>query len=87
MHDSELTKLTDYFDEGRRLWGVNAELVVSRQFYALWEDSHRPRPFAVTGDEISLFGHSFALSSEEESHWVAAIGWDEGEMCPALVVE
>lgn len=87
MHDSELAKLTDYFDEGRRLWGVNAELVVSRQFYVLWEDRHRPRPFAISGDKISLFGHSFALSSEEDSNRVATIGWDEREMCATLVVE
>ncbi|MBT3375921.1 MAG: AAA family ATPase [Lentisphaerae bacterium] len=87
MHDSELAKLTDYFDEGRRLWGVNAELVVSRQFYTLWEDGHRPKAFGVSGDEISLFGHSFTLSTEEEHTRVATIGWDDEEMCAVLVIE
>ena len=51
---SELDKISAYFQEAARVWTVNPELVVSREFFALWEDAQKPVPFVLPKDFVEL---------------------------------
>ncbi len=82
---NELTKIESYFHEGKRLWSVNPELVVSRQFFEMWEQTQEPAPFAVDGD--SLMVHDACVALVEDVERAAFFTWDADEMCAALVIE
>ena len=81
----ELAKIERYFEEGKRLWAVNAELVISRQFYVQWEDVCRPLAFAVGGEELTVLGQALPLLEQETR--VGHFSWNTDEMCASLVIE
>ncbi len=84
--NSEASKISYYFDEGKKLWGSMPDYVVSREFYILWENVQQPRPFEVENATINLFDVEFQLEGKDEQH-VACFRWDNDEMCATLAVE
>lgn len=84
MHP-ELEKLDAFFAEAQRLWETNPELVVSRRFYELWEETHGPRPFQIADGAFTVAGQEFPLEDADEAVLHAA--WDAEEACPALVID
>jgi hypothetical protein len=84
--DTDLQKIKYYFDEGRRLWENDSERVVTREFYQLWENVQKPRPFSLADDSVSLFDIDFDLPACDDEK-IGYFCWDAEEMCPALTVE
>ncbi|OGV71774.1 MAG: hypothetical protein A3K19_06790 [Lentisphaerae bacterium RIFOXYB12_FULL_65_16] len=82
---SEADKIVQYFTEGRRVWPVNPELVVSRRFFEMWEDVHKPRPFALDSEDLTLCGLPIHLTPDDER--IGSYTWDGAEACAALQVE
>ena len=83
MHD-EFRKIEAYFAEAQKAWARNPELVLSRQFFELWEETSQPQPFPVTGAELPFLGQTIAVA---EKGTVGHFGWDFSEECAALVLE
>jgi hypothetical protein len=82
----ELTKIELFLDEVRQRWPRNAELVLTRGFFLLWQDLQQPRPFRVD-DGATLTLRDTALELVEDTERVAFCTWDAEEMCPVLIVE
>jgi GTPase SAR1 family protein len=80
----EFDKIERYFAEGKRHWSIDADRVLRRQFYELWELSEKPRPFKVSLP-LSICGHRINLANDTEL--LGYFTWDESEMCAALMVE
>ena len=81
-----LDSINPFFEEGRKLWNTDMDLVISKRFYELWENVEKPKPFPIKGSEIELFSQPFELSGEYEDR-IGYFSWDVEEMCPALFVE
>lgn len=82
----ELAKIELFFDEVRQRWPRNAELAMSRDFFLLWQELQRPRPFRLAdGEPVCLRG--IPLDLVEDTGRTAFCTWDPEEMCPVLVVE
>ncbi len=86
MAQQHLDKIKFYFDEGKRLWSMSPDKVISREFYELWENIQEPMPFAVTEDAIEMFGFKFELPGSD-SRKLACFGWDQANGCASLTVE
>jgi len=84
MHP-ELAKIRDYFLEAKRLWPINPELVLSRQFFTMWEEAHEPQWFTPEAATMEVAGQRLELTEDESR--VACFRWDTDESCAALVVE
>jgi hypothetical protein len=84
--NDELAKIELFFDEVRQRWARNAELVVARDFFVLWQDLQQPRPFRLDDDAaITLCGR--VLDLVEDTGRIAFCTWDTQEMCPTLMIE
>jgi GTPase SAR1 family protein len=83
---AEISKIKYYFDEGERLWATDPERVISKDFYELWENIQRPRPFPINTPELNLLEHSFELF-EEPAEKIAYFSWDPDEDCAVLKIE
>jgi hypothetical protein len=82
----ELTKIELFLDEVRQRWPRNAELVLTREFFLLWQDLQQPRPFRLA-DGATVTLHGTALELVEDTERTAFCTWDADEMCPVLIVE
>ncbi|MCK5802766.1 MAG: AAA family ATPase [Lentisphaeria bacterium] len=82
---SELDKIEAYFSEATRVWTVNPELVLSRDFFALWEEAQRPVPFLLPEGFIELC--SCPIELVEDTNGIAHFHWDTQESCAAFTVE
>jgi GTPase SAR1 family protein len=80
----EFDKIERYFAEGKRHWSIDADRVLRRQFYELWELGEKPRPFKIS-PPLTLCGHRINLANDTDL--LGFFTWDESEMCAALVVE
>jgi len=78
--------IDSFFAEGKRLWDVNPEMVISQQFYQLWEEAHQPKPFVVKRRTIRIAGQKFKLVSDDKGK-VGYYVWDSEEMSPVFIVE
>ncbi len=81
----ELEKIEAYFNEGRRIWEIQPELVVSRKFFENWEGTHRPRPFVIHDSGIRMAEQELVLA--DDTHSVGRVLWDFPEECATLAVE
>ena len=81
--ERELEKIHAYFTEIEKTWAVNPELVISRQFFELWEDSHQPKTFAVDKSGIEVSGTAIECDSDGVAHF----SWDFNEECSCLYIE
>ena len=84
--NTELEKISFYFDEAIRQSKVDSSFSVDRKFYELWENIHCPRPFVCDGNEITLADSTFKTVNESISK-KACFAWDEPEACASLVIE
>ncbi len=80
----ELAKIEAYFEEGRKLWQRNPEMVLSRQFFELWEESQHPQPFPLDPPALEFLGQQFPVDRQPT---VACFTWDYAEECASLVLE
>lgn len=81
----ELAKFELYLAEGQALWTVNAKLVISREFFELWEEAHQPQPFDLEEPRLTLA--SQVLMPSGETDLLGYFTWDFDEACAALVIE
>lgn len=85
--NEELAKIQAYFAEGRRLWQSNPELVISRNFYEIWETTNTPHPFLLSEESIELADTLFPVPEHEEGDCVGYFVWDHLEQTASLVME
>jgi hypothetical protein len=83
--EDELEKLESYFAEGRKLWQIDPERVISKSFFELWEEVRQPLPFYVETLSLSILDQPVQLV--EDVGMVGAIDWDGSEECAAFQVE
>ena len=80
--ERELEKIHAYFAEVSKTWSVNPELVISKQFFELWEESHQPKAFTVK-KSIEVLDQKIACPEKA----VAYFTWDFSEESPCLILE
>lgn len=84
----EFEKLHLLLSEAAKLWEKNQVLVSSRNFFCLWMDSCKPRPFAIPADGLVLNRQQVVRPAEEEQgDRVGYFTWSVSEQCPCLAVE
>ena len=83
--ETELQKIKIYFGEGKKQWSVNPEFIVSQPFYELWENIHKPMPFAIATDTLAILETIVSLPSDQDL--VGCFVWDPREECCCLNVE
>ncbi len=81
---SELKKIQAYFAEANKTWPKNPEMVLSRDFFELWETTHQPEPFAVKDPELNFLDTAIKVPARNT---VAHFCWDFAEECACLVLE
>lgn len=82
----EFRKIDYYFEQGKMLWPNNPDLVLSRDFYELWEQYQCPVPFKVNSPSLELFGLQFKLPGNEQQ-WIGSYIWLPEEECACLKLE
>jgi hypothetical protein len=84
-----MPKTTDsiqrFFQEMTALWPTNPELVFSRQFLELWEESCQPKPVAAKGPYPNVGGHKLPIP--KPGKYVSFLEWDPVHQGPVLVSE
>lgn len=83
--NTEFDKILTFVAEVRKQWPRHPDLVLSRQFYALWEELQKPLPFQVPASGLQIGEQALELASGEEL--IGYFCWDEEDMCPCLVLE
>lgn len=83
----EFEKIKYYFSEGAKLWPRQSELVVSRDFYLLWENIQQPRPFPIAESEFELCGQHFSVNGDSEEPRLGYFHWSNTDQCAALTIE
>ena len=84
--NTELEKISFYFEEATRQSNVESTFSADRKFYELWENIHQPRPFVFSDSEITLSDITFEIVNESLPR-KACFAWDENEACASLIVE
>ncbi len=79
-------QILSYFDEGKKLWPVDMDMVNSKRFYELWESVQLPKPFVVKGKELELCNGVYELSGNHDER-IGYFEWDDEDVCPVLKVE
>lgn len=74
-----------FFQEMAALWPTNPELVFSRQFLELWEESCRPKPVAAKGPYPKVGGQKLPIP--KPGQYVSFLEWDPVHQGPVLVSE
>ncbi len=82
--ETELAKIEAYFEEIGRAWTKNPELVLSRQFFELWEETQKPSPFEAEGNVLKIKNHEIQLPGKKS---IVVFCWDFDEETPCLVIE
>lgn len=73
------------FDEMAALQATHPELVRSRRFFELWEESCRPRPVPVTGPRPRIGGRELPLT--RRGNYLVFCEWDPAAAVPVVVAE
>jgi len=74
-----------FFQEMTALWPTNPELVFSRQFLELWEESCRPRPVVAKGPYPKVGGQKLPIP--KPGKFISFLEWDPVHKGPVLVSE
>ncbi len=82
----ELSKIEQYYHEGRRFWSTNPAMIRSRQFYEMWEDAHQPHAWKLSANRITLVGVAVSLPRSDDAR-TAFIHWDAHHDCAAVTIE
>ena len=83
----EFEKLHLLLSEAAKLWEKNQVLVTSRNFFCLWLDSCKPRPFAIPAEGLTLNRQVLVRPVEEQVTRIGYFTWSDSDQCPGLVVE
>ncbi len=82
---NEFEKINDYFDEAERLWESNPDLVLTRDFFELWEASAQANPFFLDTTTFQFPGCD--ITFPDEAGILAYFDWHDEEGCACLRVE
>ena len=82
--NEEINKFCTYLDEVYANWETKAELVLSKQFFEIWESMHKPVAFKLTDSQVQL---QHAILDELPTNGIAWFAWHDDEESPALFVE
>ncbi len=83
--ETELKNITRLLDEMASLGTSNPDLVYSRKFFEMWENTCNPRPFPVKGAKLT-FGDR-TLSLPKKNRFLVYLNWNPDTPGPELIAE
>jgi predicted DNA-binding antitoxin AbrB/MazE fold protein len=82
----EIEKFEYYLKEAEAHTKAKLNFYPDKQFYELWENVQKPRPFLIQNSFIVIRDMKFDLISSESKR-IACFAWDNSEECATLIIE